>query len=324
MNDNRELITTTPYVGEVSIGDRKIPCAVLFPDTDNPVRVFIQREVVGLLTGNKKGGLERYLKPQNLKPFVPIKFKEGISGSVFKFKLNGKEAHGFVGDDLIDLCKMYFDARKVGVLHVSQEKLADMAEIIVFSFAKTGVSAVIDEVTGYQDVRVKGALEKILNDHLINEAKPYIGTFPLEFYKQIFRLREWEWTVEAAKFGKRPGVVSRYTNDIIYSRITPGLLSELQKRNPIIRPGQRKHKNFQFLSDDKGDPALMSHFDGVIALMKASYSWDHFYTLLDRVYPKFGETLKMQFPEVYREEPKNLSTHNQGLKKALNYNPKGK
>ena len=46
---------TAEYVGEIPIGEIKIKCAVL----NNEKRVFFQREVVGALTGNKKGGLER-------------------------------------------------------------------------------------------------------------------------------------------------------------------------------------------------------------------------------------------------------------------------
>jgi len=117
-------LTTTNYFGKVKIGDREIPCAVLYPNSEKPIRVFIQREIVGLLTGNKKGGLERYLKPKNLLPYVPDKFKEGLSNSVLKFELNGKEAHGFIGSDVIDICKMYYDARKKDDLLPSQaEKL---------------------------------------------------------------------------------------------------------------------------------------------------------------------------------------------------------
>jgi len=42
-------------VGELKIGDLLIPCAVL----TNEERVVFQREFIGVLTGNKKGGLER-------------------------------------------------------------------------------------------------------------------------------------------------------------------------------------------------------------------------------------------------------------------------
>ena len=56
---------TADYIGELKIGDFVVPCAVL----SNEERVIFQREFVGLLTGTKKGGLERYLQAKNLDPY---------------------------------------------------------------------------------------------------------------------------------------------------------------------------------------------------------------------------------------------------------------
>lgn len=287
-------LPSTNYVGTVRIGNKDIPCAVLYPESKKPIRVFIQREVVGLLTGNKKGGLERYLSPKNLIPYVPEKFKNGIENSVIRFELNGRESHGFVGSDLIDICKMYHDARKNIKLHPSQEHLADMAEIIVYSFAKTGVDAIIDEATGFQDVRVKDALEQIFNEYLLKEAKKYTVTFPLELYKQMFRLNSWEWKPENAQ--KRPQIIGKWTNDLIYDRMAPGLLKELERRNPKNEKGQREFKHFQLLSDEVGEPKLREFFGGLLALARANTNFKKFYSMVERAYPKpptIGDNYKL-------------------------------
>lgn len=74
--------------------------------------MFIQREIVGLLTGNKKGGFDRYLKAKNLSKYLPEKFKENsLAHSVFTFKQDGREAQGFEATDLIDICMMYINAQ---------------------------------------------------------------------------------------------------------------------------------------------------------------------------------------------------------------------
>lgn len=288
MNDK---LTTTPFIGVVKIGSKEIPCAVLYPDTANPIRVFIQREVVGLLTGNKKGGLQRYLDAQNLKPYLPEKFKDGIGGSVIKFKMDGNIAHGFIGSDLIDFCKMYYDARKHDDLLLSQTHLADIAEIIIFAFAKTGIDSVIDEATGYQDVRVKDAIEKILNRYLLDEAKTYMVTYPLELYKQWFKLNGWTWRPENAQ--KRPGIIGKWTNEYIYSRLAPGLLKELQVKNPKNEKGYREHKHFQFLTDEVGEPRLREFFGGLIALARATNKWRTYVSMVNKAYPKYGDTIQL-------------------------------
>jgi hypothetical protein len=54
-------IPHTDFFGVGMIGNTKISCAVLFPFSQNPILLFVQRDVVGLLTGNKKGGLFKFL-----------------------------------------------------------------------------------------------------------------------------------------------------------------------------------------------------------------------------------------------------------------------
>ena len=293
---DKQNITTEPeykesFLGSVKLGNKNIPCAVLVDKNNKPTRVFIEREIIGLLTGNKKGGLDRYLQPKNLQPYVPEKFLGGVKKSVIKFKLNGRDAHGFIGTDLIDICKMYYDARKEGKLLQSQQHLADISEMIVFAFAKTGVDAVIDEVTGYQDIRVKGALQEILNQYLLDEAKKYQVTFPIELYKQWFRLNNWEWKEKNAQ--KRPSVIGKWTNKYIYERIAPNILQELERKNPKNEKGYREYKHFQFLTDEVGEPRLREFFGGLIALARATSSWRKYTELVERAYPRIGDQLDL-------------------------------
>jgi len=44
---------------------------------------------------------------------------------------------------------------------------------------------------------------------------------------------------------KRPQVVALYTKDIVYERLAPGILKELEARNPIDEKGNRKTKHHQ-------------------------------------------------------------------------------
>ena len=84
---------TADYIGELKIGDLSVPCAVL----SNDERVIFQREFVGMLTGTKKGGLERYLRAQNLEPYLPERFKgESWDLTILKFAYPKGEgfAHG--------------------------------------------------------------------------------------------------------------------------------------------------------------------------------------------------------------------------------------
>jgi len=271
---------STDFYGEMTIGKSKIPCAVLYPTSEKPVRIFIQREIVGLLTGNLKGGLQRYLKPANLQPFVPEKFKDhSLEESTIKCKVKGRVAQGFVGTDLIDICNMYLQARGAGVLLESQTHLAIKSEMIIIAFAKTGVNGVIDEVTGYEKVRERFSLNKMLEQHLVDEVQVWAKKFPDVFYKEIFRLNNWHYDPRTVK---RPSVIGKWTKEIVYRRFPPGVLGKLEDLNPLTNKGYRKHRYHQFLTEDIGNPKLKEYISNVIFLMKASSNWRKFIQLFER------------------------------------------
>jgi len=58
---------------------------------------------------------------------------------------------------------------------------------------------------------------------------------------------------------------------------------------------KRKHRYFQRLTSDIGNPALREHIASVITLMKVSTSWRRFYAMLNRALPKWDSTLPMAF-----------------------------
>jgi hypothetical protein len=281
MNDKK----TPPlahYVGKVKIGDRLIPCAVLYPETANPKRVFWNREITHLLTGSKKGGLERYLQPKNLAPYLPEKFREkSLSESVFPMRLKGgMRAQAFEATDLIDICQMYMYANRDGNLLKSQIKLARQSEIIVFAFAKLGVVAVIDEATNYQYVRDRFALNELLEKYVVDEAQKWVKKFPDEFYREIFRLNRWNFNPK--NFSKGPRVIGKWTRDIVYTRFPAPVLERLYDLNPLTEKGYRKYKIHSFLTDDVGNPELQQYISNVTFLMKSSSNWKGFKQLFAR------------------------------------------
>ncbi len=68
---------------------------------------------------------------------------------------------------------------------------------IMTAIAKTGLIAVIDEVTGYQDDRDRSELQKILSKYFSQELLPWTKRFPDEIYKQMFRLKGWDYKGKA-------------------------------------------------------------------------------------------------------------------------------
>ena len=106
----------------------------------------------------------------------------------------------------------------------------------------------------------------------------------------MFRLKGWHYDPKSVK---RPSVIGRYTLDLVYKRLAPGVLEDLKRKEP-----QKKHRYHQWLTRDIGHPALREHLAAVIALMKAASTWNRFYGSMQRALPQYGETIEM-FPELW-------------------------
>jgi hypothetical protein len=91
----------------------------------------------------------------------------------------------------------------------------------------------------------------------------------------------------------RPQIVGHWTNDLVYERLAPDVLEELQTRNPSNEKGHRAVKLHQWFTQNVGHPALAQHPHAVICFMRASSGWDRFYRLLQRAFPKKGRTIEL-------------------------------
>lgn len=278
------------------IGDIEIPCYVL----EDGRRVLVQRGMMIALdmkqgTAGRGGGdrLAKFASTRGLIPFISNELRNVITEPI-RFRVGGTTAYGYEATILADLCDAVLQARENKALHYQQEHIAKRCEILVRAFARVGIIALVDEATGYQEVRDRRALEEILNKYISEELRRWTKTFPDDYFKEIFRLRGWS---SPAQTGRRPGVLGHYTNDIVYERLAPGLLAELQRLNPSDGQGHRKRRHHQYLTEDHGDPRLREHLDKVTFLMKASSTWNQFKLLLDRALPKINATGLLPLPD---------------------------
>ena len=161
--------------------------------------------------------------------------------------------------------------------------------LLMTAFAKTGIDAMVDSITGYKEDKRKEELLKILKIYISEEFLEWTKIFPEEFYEQIFRLKEWGSFQKAGQ--KMPPVVGQYTNDIVYERLPDKVLVELKKKVKKSENGNNLVKLHQGLSKDYGVLHLERHLIAVIALMKASSCWEHFLEMLDKTYKRFGQSV---------------------------------
>lgn len=275
------------------IGDIEIPCYVLEDET----RVLSQR---GLQSGIDlgTGGSMRTGAPRMTR-FVASLGDKGLdvkdlmaritSPIEFQPPGGGRTAYGYPAKLLVDICRAVLSARRAGILQKQQAHIADRCEILTMGLANVAIAALVDEATGYQEIRTKRALAEILEKFIAKELQAWTKTFPLEFYTEIARLKGWPASYNL----KRPSVVGHYTNDIVYARIAPEVLAELKRRNPTISPGRRRHKHTQWFTPEFGHPKLKEHLASVRALMRAASNWTRFKGSLNRAFPILNTNVEL-------------------------------
>jgi hypothetical protein len=277
----------------LKIGDIEIPCYVLEGD----IRVLSQR---GLQTGIGMSISGGSAGEQRMPRFIDSIAEKGIEVNDLTARIRkpikfvppggGPVAYGYEATILADICDAVLSARKANVLQRQQEHIADKCEILLRGFARIGIIALVDEATGFQYARNRQALEKILDRFLRKELGIWARRFPDEFYENMFRLRGWDYRQFSTA---RPPIVGKYTIDLVYARLAPGVLKELLEREPKNDKGRRKHHLHRWFTDDVGHPALEKHIFAVNALMRANTNWDRFYRSMQRALPKQNANLEL-------------------------------
>lgn len=270
-----EKLPKVAYSGKVNIGDKELSCAVL----DDGTRILTNTAIFQAFNRPRKGkqseeyrlkDVPAFINASNLKPYIEREFSN--DNYAVRYISNGRELTGYKAEILSIICEIYLSARDDNVLTENQKPLAEMSDILIRSLAKVAITALIDEATGYQFERDARALQELLALYISEEFLPWIKTFPDEFYKQMFRLRGWDYK---GRF-KTP-YAGQITNFLIYNRLPEGVLDELKRLNPVIsKNGYRKYRLHQGLTKEKGYEHLTQHISTVTTMMRGFDTWSDF------------------------------------------------
>lgn len=296
--------------GEMQIGDIILSCAVL--DDVSNTRVLTQNGFLKAIgrhpfasggSGSAIDGTAPFLKAKNLKPFISNDL-ERSTRAVLYIPRNptagaGGIGYGYRATMLADVCWVYHDAKVAGKLLSNQTHIGDACSKLLRFLTNTAIDDMVDEATGFKNLRRREALDKILEDYCSPESLPWVRTWDDELYIQIFRLNGWPYTEQSIK--KRPGVVGKWTNDF-YDRLAPGVRAELHRIVPRDDRGRPVVRLHQMLTQEIGHPKLREFIEGLKTLMIISKDWKEFKTLLDVRYPRYDKTLELTF-----KEPKRLT-----------------
>lgn len=251
--------------GPVKIFDVELDCYILHDGT-----ALLNKGKMMTAIGRKWKGASRTDRPNfigavNLQPFIKPELEEKLKG--VKFYSGSRLISGYHADILPLVCNVYLEAREAGVLSVSQLPIAQKCEILIRSFARVGIVALIYEQLGFEKYKHPEALRILIESYLAEEIRKWSKEFPDELFFQMDRIYGNLKTTSR----NRPWYYAKFIRKYIYEPIENGLvLGELDKKNPTNKKGIRPIRFHQLMNEEKGLPTLKAQIWQVTALLKIS------------------------------------------------------
>jgi hypothetical protein len=261
------------HQGKMNVGDLVLDCYVL----EGGRRLFHKRGMARALRMQSGGGnvFLRAVNRKGLGSEIDQKLLKKIESPIVFKPLTQDLGHGYDAEVLVDVCKAVIRAGEKDKLTSSQDPLVAQARVLLQAFAKVGVTALIDEATGYQQIRDPNALRILVQQYIEAEKREWDKQFPDDYYDDLNRLygsKRTTTTGSGAVIQNRPQHFANFTRTHVYQPLENGeVLKELDKINPKIdKKGTRRHRFHQHLTLGYGIEKLKRQVDEVRTLMKVS------------------------------------------------------
>ena len=261
------------HQGSMLIGDLELDCYVL----EDGRRVFHKRGMARALGMKSEGGnvFMRAMQRKGLGSELDEKLVERINNPFYFKPLTLDLAHGYEAEVLVEVCKAIVRAHGARRLTKSQEALAAQARILVNAFAKVGVTALIDEATGFQEIRAPDALRLLVQQYIEAEKREWEKQLPDDYYDELNRIYGSKRLTQLGNgrvVQNRPQHFAGFTRKYVYHPLENGaVLEELDRINPKInRRGTRRARFHQHLTEGYGIEKLKRQMQEVLTLMKVA------------------------------------------------------
>ena len=306
------------YEGTLNLGENKLPCYVL----EDGTRVLSGRkmqEILKVVDGNISGTkLPQFLSNSILKPFIFSNKDAAHFDPIICFK--GKQRiNGYEATVLTDICEAILRARRSGVKMTERQQIvANQCEILLSSFAKIGIIALIDEATGYQNEREHFELQKILSAYISEEILKWQLTFTDDFYREVYRL--WGLPFIPKYIKNKPSFIGKLTTKYIYDLLPDGVVDKIKEKTGKTDKGNWKYKWHQSLTPEIGREHLKKQIIEVTTLMSISKSKSEFNELFERKYNAKPIQLELEFNEDINEvKSKSNDDFDKGIDKIIGF-----
>jgi hypothetical protein len=240
--------------GSLTFGDVSVECHVL----DDGTRLITQRGVLRGIGATEDQPFARFVERI---PNAPADFKVQPIAFRTKGKGSGGTSFGVTAEMFVQIVTLYARAFVKGGMHGAQRAIGERCANIMFALAGVGITAMIDEATGYQARRKRDALDEKLRAYLLGEAIEWERAFPEELYREAARMYGIPWT--SGSIGKWG---ANFVVCYVYRAIDPDVAKELKRINPNPRFGSNHH----LYLTERARIVLHEHVRRLIRVLKRS------------------------------------------------------
>ena len=165
--NNKEKILHAKYDGRINLGNFNVSCYVL----NNFDHVILRKDFFDMF-GSKIGKPISLLEAKE--PLYYAKNKTSPKGELLYSRLREPisfidnrniKTYGYDATIVTEYCRLVLKARQYGYID-KNNLIALVCEDIIISLANVGITALIDEATGFQYFREKDALQRLLDSYL--------------------------------------------------------------------------------------------------------------------------------------------------------------
>jgi len=304
LTDEEQDKDPVEYEGVLKLGDFTVPCFV----TKSGMRLIASRKMQEILKvveddPEDQPGVQR--PGTRFKRFLTRKFfnslisKEELQDlfTPIRRTFKGRVIGGYKSEALTKFCDLMMQAKEKDLLGTERQMIvATQAKVLYDSFAKIGLVALIDEATGYQQIRDPSALRLLVQQYIAEEKREWDKQFPDSFYDGLNRMynsKKMTTTLRGAVIQNRPQHFAVFTRTYVYEPLENGaVLEELDRINPKMNArGTRRDRFHQHLSQGYGIEKLKRQVLAVETLIDVSDNVEQFKRLYAKKFgvPKGGQ-----------------------------------
>ncbi|QHE84744.1 P63C domain-containing protein [Hydrogenophaga sp. BPS33] len=292
------------HEGTLKLGDFTVPCFV----TGSGERLIASRKMQEILKvveddpddqpGVQRPGtrFRRFLTRKFFNSLISQEELQDLFTPVRRL-YKGRVIVGFKADSLTKFCKLMMQAKDKDLLTTERQSIVAMqARVLYDSFAKIGLVALIDEATGYQQIRDPSALRMLVQQYIAAEKREWDKQFPDSFYdglNRIYNSKKMTTTAKGAVIQNRPQHFANFTRTYVYEPLENGaVLEELDRINPKMNAkGTRRDRFHQHLSQGYGIEKLKRQVLAVETIIDVSDNVGQFKRLYSKKFgtPKGGQ-----------------------------------